>query len=61
MINNETEEYLPFKKVDQRKLRDVTKKVNTVIRHLVTDDLTQINKLTMAAVLSVGKVGGMNV
>ena len=25
MIRNETEEYLPFKKVDQRKLRDVTK------------------------------------
>ena len=34
MIKNETEEYLPFKKVDQRKLRDVTKKVNAVIRHL---------------------------
>ena len=33
MIKNETEEYLPFKKVDQRKLRDVTKKVNAVIRH----------------------------
>ena len=27
MIRNETEEYLPFKKVDQRKMRDVTKKV----------------------------------
>ena len=24
MIRNETEEYLPFKKVDQKKLRDVT-------------------------------------
>ena len=33
MIKNETEENLPFKKVDQRKLRDVTKKVNAVIRH----------------------------
>ena len=33
MIKNETEECLPFKKVDQRKLRDVTKKVNAVIRH----------------------------
>ena len=31
MIRNETEEYLPFKKVDQRKLRDVTKKVNALI------------------------------
>ena len=28
MIRNETEKYLPFKKVDQRKLRDVTKKMN---------------------------------
>ena len=31
MIRNETEEYLTFKKVDQRKLRDVTKKVNALI------------------------------
>ena len=45
MIRNETEEYLPFKKVDQRKLRDVTKKVNAVIRHIETDDVTQTNKL----------------
>ena len=34
MIRNEREEYLPFKKVDQRKLRDVTRKVNAVIRHI---------------------------
>ena len=39
-IRNETDEYLPFKKVDQRKLRDVTKKVNAVIRHIETDDVT---------------------
>ena len=45
MIRNETEEYLPFKKVDQRKLRDVTKKVNAVIRHIETDDVTQTNLL----------------
>ena len=43
MIRNETEEYLPFKKVDQRKLRNVTKKVNAVIRHTETDDITQTN------------------
>ena len=49
MIRNETEEYLPFKKVDQRKLRDVTKKVNAVMRHSETNDLTQTNKLAMAA------------
>ena len=45
IISNETEEYLPFKKVDQRNLRDVTKKVNAVIRHIETDDVTQTNKL----------------
>ena len=38
MIRNETEEYRPFMKVDQRKLRDVTKKVNAVIRYTETDD-----------------------
>ena len=45
MIRNETEEYLPFKKVDQRKLRDVTKKVNAKIRHIEKDDVTQTNLL----------------
>ena len=35
MIRNETEEYRPFMKVDQRKL---TKKVNAVIRYIETDD-----------------------
>ena len=49
MIRNEAEEYLPFKKVDQRKLRDVTKKVNGVMGHIETDDVTQTNKLTMVA------------
>ena len=55
MIRNETEEYLPFKKVDQRKLRDVIKKVNAVIRHIETDDLTQTNKLAVAAAFWVAK------
>ena len=40
MIRNETEEYLLFKKVDQRKLKDATKKVNAVIRHIETDDVS---------------------
>ena len=57
MIRNETEEYLTFKKVDQRKLRDVTKKVNAMIRHTKTDDVTRTNKLAMAATLWVAKVG----
>ena len=33
MIRNEREEILPSRKVDQMKLRDVTKTVNAVIRH----------------------------
>ena len=45
MIRNEIEKYLPFKKVDQRKLRDKTKKVNAVIRNTETDDVTQTNLL----------------
>ena len=40
MIKNETEEYLPFKKVDQRRLSDVTKKVNAVIRYIEKDEVT---------------------
>ena len=59
MIRNETEEYLPFKKVVQRKLRDVTQKVNAVIRHFETDDVTQTNKLAMAAALWVTKEVGV--
>ena len=59
MIRNETEEYLLFNKVDQRKLRDVTKKVNTVIGHIETDDVTQTSKLTMTAVLWVAKEVGV--
>ena len=35
MITNKTQVNLPFKKVDQRKLREVTKKVNEVIRHMM--------------------------
>ena len=59
MISNETENYLPFKKVDQRKLRGVTKKMNAVIRHTETDDITQTNKLAMAVSLWVAKEVGV--
>ena len=55
IISNETEEYLTFKIVDQRKLRDVTKKGDAVIRHVETDDVTQTNKLAMAAALWIAK------
>ena len=59
MIRNETEEYLPFKEVDQRKLRDVTEKVNAVTRHIETDDVTQTNKLAMTAARWVAKEVGV--
>ena len=59
IISNETEEYLPFKKVDQRNLRDVTKKVNAVIRHIEIDDVTQRNKFAMAAALWIVKEVGV--
>ena len=44
IIRNGTKEYLPFNNVDQGELRDVTKKVNELIRHIETDDVTQTNK-----------------
>ena len=58
MIRNE-KEYLLFKKVDQRKLRDVIKRVNAVIRHIETDDITQTNKFAMTAALWVVKEVGV--
>ena len=39
--------YLSQKEIDQRKLRDATKNVNAVIRHIETDDITQTNKLAI--------------
>ena len=36
-------------------MRDVNKKVNAVVRHIETDDVTQTNKLAMAADLWVAK------
>ena len=59
MIRNETEEYLPFKKVDQKKLKDVTKKVNAVIKHIKIDGVTQTNKTGMALARLVAKVVGV--
>ena len=59
MIRNKTQEYLPFKKVDQRKLRDITKKVNAVIGHIETDDVAQTNKRAKAAALSIAKAVGV--
>ena len=59
MIRDEMEEYVHFKKVDQRKMKDVTENVNAVIRHTETDDVTQTNKHTMAAALQVAKEVGV--
>ena len=59
MIRNETEEYLLFKTVDQRKLRGVTEKVKSEIRHNETDHVTQTNKLAMAATIWVTKEVGV--
>ena len=47
ITRNETDEYLPFKKLDHRKLRDVTKKVNAVIRY-IENRCCNSNKLVMA-------------
>ena len=60
MIRNEAEEYLPFKKVDQRRLRDTTRKVNAVIRHIEADDNSnkQTKKLTITATFWVAKEVG---
>ena len=58
-IRNETEEYLPFKKVDQRKLKIVNKKKNKVVRHIEIDDVTQANNFSMAAALWVAKEVGV--
>ena len=41
-------------------MRDVTKKVNAVLRHIETDDVTQKNKLAMAGDLWVAKEFGVN-
>ena len=55
----ESFEYLPFKKVNERKLTDVTKKVNAVIRHTETNCVTQTKQLPMAAALWVTKDVGV--
>ena len=59
MIKNETKEYLPFKKEDQRKLRDLTKKISAVISHIETDDITQTNRLCIDAALWIAKEVGV--
>ena len=57
--NNNHNSHLPFQKVGQRKLRDVTKKVKAVIRYIEMEDVTQTNKLAMTATLQAAKEVGM--
>ena len=59
MIRNETEESPLFKNIDQRKLRDVIKKVNVVIKHIEKDDVTHTDKLAMAIALWAAKEVGV--
>ena len=39
----------------KRKLREVTKKMNAVVRHIETDDITQTNKLNDSSPLGCEK------
>ena len=55
IIINETEEYLPIKKVEHRKLRDGTTKVKVMRKHIEVDDITQTNKFAMTAALCFAK------
>ena len=44
-----------FKKVDQRKLCDETRKSNAALKHFLTSYITQSNELTKAVTLWVAK------
>ena len=53
--NNSTEqEYRAFKKAEQRKLCNETRKADAATRHVVTSDITQSNKLARAVTHWVG-------
>ena len=38
-----------FKKVDKKRLKEETRKVNKAIKHVVTKDITELNNLIKAA------------
>lgn len=59
MGKEEKDKYLLFKKIEQWKLCDETKKANTAKRHLAAADKTQSNKLTKREALWVAKQVGL--
>ena len=48
-----------FKKVDRRKLNDITKKVNCVLNYVITDNISDTNKLIKAAAVYIGEQTGL--
>ncbi len=59
MLQGETNDNIMFKKVDQKRLSEETRKVNGAIKHLVTADVTQTNNLIKAASRWVAKQLGL--
>ena len=48
-----------FKKVDRRELNDITKKVNCVLNYVITDNISDTNKLIKAAAVYIGEQTGL--
>ena len=48
-----------FKKVDRRKLNDVTKKVNCVLKYVISDRISDTSKLIKAAAVCIGEQMGL--
>ena len=51
--------FLPFKRVEQRKLRDAARRVNSVLEHIQTKNITQTNELALTAAWWVAKEVGL--
>ena len=48
-----------FKKVDRRKLNDMRKKVDCVLKYVITDSISDTNKLIKAAAAYTGEQMGL--
>ena len=48
-----------FKKVDRRKLNDITKEVNCVLKYVTSDSISDTNKLIKAAAVYIGEQMGL--
>ena len=44
-----------FKKVDRRELNDITKKVNCVLKYVITDSISDTNKLIKVTLVYIGE------